>query len=80
MDIGLQLEAWVGGRYSLSQLQRALPKCSFTDPSSDELDYIAGEDYKILVEGEGGSGTIWYAITREGLMYITEVEWRNNNA
>lgn len=78
MTIKEQLEAWVGHRYSLQQLKRGLPDCKFTDPSSDEIDYTAGEDYKVFVSNKEGVGTLWYALTREGLMYITAIAWEGS--
>ena len=73
--------ALVGHRYTLLELEETLEtfegsfvKIAFVDPTDTER-YFEGEDYKMDIETKEGTGTIWYALTRDMRKLITEVEF-----
>ena len=72
-------KALVGHRYTLLELEETLEtfegssvKIAFVDPTDTER-YFEGEDYKMDIETKEGTGTIWYALTRDMRKLITEV-------
>ena len=42
---------------------------------ADEYEYTEGEDYRFDIINRDGIGSIWYAVTRAGDIYITEVSY-----
>lgn len=77
----MKLEHLVGNRYTLLELEETLEmfegssvKIAFVDTTDTER-YFEDEDYKMDIETKEGTGTIWYARTRDRKYYITEVEF-----
>jgi hypothetical protein len=74
-------KALVGNRYTLLELEETLEALegssvgiALVDPTDTER-YFEGEDYKMDIETKEGTGTIWYALTRDMRKLITEVEF-----
>lgn len=68
-----ELEKLVGQRFTEQELEEKLHAKLYKPNHSHE--YITGEDYKLTFGVYEGVGTIWYAKTRAGNMYITEVDF-----
>lgn len=75
MKLNLQnLESLVGSRLDAVQISDMFDATDIVYPQKDEYATV-DEDYKMCVADKDGIGTIWYAMTRAGNKFITEVAY-----
>lgn len=66
-----ELQKIVHRRFTMQELEERLGM----PVQESQHEYAENEDYCLICGNNEGYGTIWYAKTRKGDMYITETVW-----